>query len=115
MPQSCTDVHQCIGKFLSSLIQTIGPEFQANVELICSIRVLFLSACAILHDHPDHSIQAEATICLQQLHLFMPNFVDLSSLVPTLNVSILLKSMKHSDRLKLFFFSRKTYRVSTCF
>lgn len=37
-----------------------------------------------MQDHQDPLVQAEATSCLQQLHLFAPKHVNLSSLVPTL-------------------------------
>lgn len=78
------DVHQCIGKVLSALITTIGPELQGNTSSICMARQSFLCACAIMQDHQDPLVQAEATGCLQQLHLFAPRHVNLSSLVPTL-------------------------------
>ncbi|KAL3290046.1 hypothetical protein HHI36_023417 [Cryptolaemus montrouzieri] len=84
VPQSYTDVHQCIGKVLSALITTIGPELQGNTASICTARSSFLCACAIMQDHQDPLVQAEATGCLQQLHLFAPKHVNLSSLVPTL-------------------------------
>ena len=81
---SYIDVHQCIGKVLSALITTIGPELQGNTSTICMARSSFLCACAIMQDHQDPLVQAEATGCLQQLHLFAPRHVNLSSLVPTL-------------------------------
>lgn len=51
-------------------------------------RSSFLCACAIMQDHQDPLVQAEATGCLQQLHLFAPRHVNLSSLVPTLCVRL---------------------------
>ncbi|KAK4872023.1 hypothetical protein RN001_016147 [Aquatica leii] len=84
VPQSHIDIHQCIGKVLSGLITTIGPELQGNTTTICMARSSFLCACAIMQDHQDPLVQAEATGCLQQLHLFAPRHVNLSSLVPTL-------------------------------
>lgn len=30
VPQSHVDVHQCIGKVVSALITTVGPELQGN-------------------------------------------------------------------------------------
>lgn len=53
-------------------------------------RSSFLCACAIMQDHQDPLVQAEATGCLQQLHLFAPRHVNLSSLVPTLCVRFTL-------------------------
>ncbi|XP_023717362.1 HEAT repeat-containing protein 5B isoform X2 [Cryptotermes secundus] len=84
VPQSYIDVHQCIGKVLSALITTVGPELQGNTTSICMARSSFLCACAVMQDHQDPLVQAEATACLQQLHLFAPRHVNLSSLVPTL-------------------------------
>lgn len=84
VPQSHVDVHQCIGRVLAALITTIGPELQGNGTSICSVRSNFLCACAVMQAHSDPLVQAEATGCLQQLHLFAPRHVNLSSLVPTL-------------------------------
>ena len=84
VPQSHVDVHQCVGRVLAALITTIGPELQGNSTSICSVRSNFLCACAVMQTHADPLVQAEATGCLQQLHLFAPKHVILSSLVPTL-------------------------------
>lgn len=84
VPQSHVDVHQCIGRVLAALITTIGPELQGNATLTCSIRSNFLCACAVMQSHSDPLVQAEATGCLQQLHLFAPRHLNLASLVPTL-------------------------------
>ncbi|KAK6641234.1 hypothetical protein RUM44_012943 [Polyplax serrata] len=84
VPESFVDVHQSIGKVLSALITAVGPELQGNPTLICTARSSFLCACAIMQDHQDPLVQAEATGCLQQLHLFAPRHVNLSSLVPNL-------------------------------
>lgn len=84
VPQSHVDVHQCIGKVVSALITTVGPELQGNTASVCMARSSFLCACAVMQDHQEPLVQAEATSCLQQLHLFAPRHVNLSSLVPTL-------------------------------
>ncbi|XP_065200390.1 HEAT repeat-containing protein 5B isoform X2 [Planococcus citri] len=84
VPQSHVDVHHCIGKVLSALITVIGPELQGNATATCTARSSFLCACAIMQDHQDPLVQTEATACLQQLHLFTPRHVNLSSFVPTL-------------------------------
>ncbi|XP_065086888.1 HEAT repeat-containing protein 5B isoform X2 [Ochlerotatus camptorhynchus] len=84
VPQSHVDVHQCIGRVLSALITTIGPELQGNGQSICTARSSFLCAAAIMQSHSDPLVQAEATGCLQQLHLFAPRHVNLSTLVPNL-------------------------------
>lgn len=84
VPQSHVDVHQCIGRVLAALITTIGPELQGNATSVCSVRSNFLCACAVMQAHSDPLVQAEATGCLQQLHLFAPRHLNLSSMVPTL-------------------------------
>ncbi|XP_021705387.1 HEAT repeat-containing protein 5B isoform X3 [Aedes aegypti] len=84
VPQSHVDVHQCIGRVLSALITTIGPELQSNGQSISTARSSFLCAAAIMQAHSDPLVQAEATGCLQQLHLFAPRHVNLSTLVPNL-------------------------------
>lgn len=41
-----------------------------------------------MQDHEDPLVQAESTVCLQELHLFTPRHVNLTALVWTLCVSI---------------------------
>lgn len=84
VPQSYVDVHQCIGRVLSAVITTMGPDLQGNTTAISTMRSSFLCACAIMQSHIDPLVQAEATGCLQQLHLFAPRHVNLTSLVPSL-------------------------------
>uniref|UniRef100_T1IQK7 HEAT repeat-containing protein 5A n=1 Tax=Strigamia maritima TaxID=126957 RepID=T1IQK7_STRMM len=69
VPPTNIEVHQCIGKCLSALITAIGPELQGNTNSVCAARSSFLCACAIMQDHSSPLIQAEATACLQQLHI----------------------------------------------
>ncbi|XP_033734296.1 HEAT repeat-containing protein 5B-like isoform X1 [Pecten maximus] len=84
VPPSTVDVHQCLGKCLSALITSIGPELQGNSGSIATARLYCLVCCAIMQDHPDSLVQAEAIACLQQLHMFAPRHVNLTSLVPHL-------------------------------
>ncbi|XP_050534619.1 HEAT repeat-containing protein 5B isoform X3 [Daktulosphaira vitifoliae] len=84
VPHHHADVHQCIGKLISALITTIGPELQGNSASITTARSSFLCACAIMQDHEDPLVQAESTVCLQELHLFTPKHVNLTALVWTL-------------------------------
>ena len=84
VPMSVCDVHQCIGKCLSAMITTIGPELQSDSNSICATRSSLLVACAIMQEHDDFMVQAEAIGCLQQMHMFAPKHVILSSLVPVL-------------------------------
>ncbi|XP_037954233.1 HEAT repeat-containing protein 5B isoform X3 [Teleopsis dalmanni] len=84
VPHSNVDVHQCVGRLLNALITTVGPELQGNAVAVCAMRSSFLCAASIMQAHSDPLVQAEATGCLQQLHLFAPKTVNLSTLVPTL-------------------------------
>lgn len=78
------DVHQCIGKLLSAIITTIGPELQDDAPSLSIIRSLLLVACGIMQEHRDPLVQAEAIGCFQQLHMFACDQIDLSHLVPNL-------------------------------
>uniref|UniRef100_A0A671VGX6 HEAT repeat-containing protein 5B n=1 Tax=Sparus aurata TaxID=8175 RepID=A0A671VGX6_SPAAU len=91
VPPSHTEVHQCLGRCLGALITTVGPELQGNGATISTIRSSCLVGCAIMQDHSDSLVQAAAISCLQQLHMFAPRHVNLSSLVPCLCV-------RHPDR-----------------
>lgn len=57
-----------------------------NSVTISTIRSSCLVGCAIMQDHSDSLVQAAAISCLQQLHMFAPRHVNLSSLVPCLCV-----------------------------
>uniref|UniRef100_A0A8C5MAD1 HEAT repeat-containing protein 5B n=1 Tax=Leptobrachium leishanense TaxID=445787 RepID=A0A8C5MAD1_9ANUR len=88
VPPSHTEVHQCLGRCLGAIITTVGPELQGNGATISTIRSSCLVGCAIMQDHSDSLVQAAAISCLQQLHMFAPRHVNLSSLVPTLCVHL---------------------------
>uniref|UniRef100_A0AAQ5X3I3 HEAT repeat-containing protein 5B n=1 Tax=Amphiprion ocellaris TaxID=80972 RepID=A0AAQ5X3I3_AMPOC len=88
VPPSHTEVHQCLGRCLGALITTVGPELQGNCTTISTIRSSCLVGCAIMQDHSDSLVQAAAISCLQQLHMFAPRHVNLSSLVPCLCVHL---------------------------
>ncbi|XP_034464964.1 HEAT repeat-containing protein 5B isoform X2 [Hippoglossus hippoglossus] len=88
VPPSHTEVHQCLGRCLGALITTVGPELQGNGATISTIRSSCLVGCAIMQDHSDSLVQAAAISCLQQLHMFAPRHVNLSSLVPCLCVHL---------------------------
>ncbi|KAJ3609917.1 hypothetical protein NHX12_022011 [Muraenolepis orangiensis] len=83
VPPSHTEVHQCLGRCLGALITTVG-----NGATISTIRSSCLVGCAIMQDHSDSLVQAAAISCLQQLHMFAPRHVNLSSLVPCLCVHL---------------------------
>ena len=83
-PPSHVEVHQCLGKCLSSLITTLGPELQDTSSSMNSTRKVCLSCCDIIQEHPDAIVQSAAIGCLQQLQLFAPQYVSLTTSVPRL-------------------------------
>ncbi|EJD76264.1 HEAT repeat containing 5B [Loa loa] len=79
-PLANVDVIQCTGKFVSALINTMGPELQL-VGAVEGTRTSFLIASVIMLNNSDPLVQAEAISCLQQLHLFASRHVHLDRLV----------------------------------
>ncbi|XP_040574960.1 HEAT repeat-containing protein 5B [Lepeophtheirus salmonis] len=78
------EVMVCLGRVLSALITTVGPELQGTSTSITTARSSFLVACTILQNHGHSIVEAEAISSLQQLHMFAPSHVDLATLVPNL-------------------------------
>ncbi|XP_052042359.1 LOW QUALITY PROTEIN: HEAT repeat-containing protein 5B-like [Apodemus sylvaticus] len=97
VPPSHTEVHQCLGRCLGATITTVGPELQGNAATISTIRSSCLVGCAITQDHSDSLLQAAAISCLQELHMFAPQHVNLSSLVPSLCVGAALRPAFSQD------------------
>ncbi|KAM5235697.1 HEAT repeat-containing protein 5A [Ctenodactylus gundi] len=88
VPPTHAEVHQSLGHCLNALITTLGPELQGNTASVSTLRTSCLLGCAVMQDHPDCFVQAQAISCLQQLHLFAPRHVNLSSLVSCLCVNL---------------------------
>lgn len=88
-PPFMTEVHQCLGKCIGALITAIGPELQDTSKVMERSRLFCMTACSIMQNHPDSLVQSEAIRCLQQLHLFAPNVVNLNTLVPHLCQNLL--------------------------
>ncbi|XP_072123379.1 HEAT repeat-containing protein 5A isoform X1 [Mobula birostris] len=84
VPPAHVEVHQSLGRCLNALITTLGPELQGNSKCVPLLRTSCLVGCAVMQDNPDCLVQAQAISCLQQLHMFAPRHVNLSSLVPSL-------------------------------
>ncbi|MCL4124784.1 UNVERIFIED_CONTAM: hypothetical protein GTU68_043849 [Idotea baltica] len=84
VPPHSVEVHQCIGKCLQALITTVGPELQGSGSSVVMARSSLLCGCGLVQEHYDPTVQAEAITCLQQMHMFAPRHVNLSSLVPVL-------------------------------
>ncbi|MGH0172346.1 UNVERIFIED_CONTAM: hypothetical protein FKN15_063175 [Acipenser sinensis] len=87
VPPAYVEVHQSLGRCLNALITTLGPELQGSGCSVSSLRTSCLVGCAVMQDNPDCLVQAQAISCLQQLHMFAPRHVNLTSLVPSLCVS----------------------------
>ncbi|XP_014635911.1 PREDICTED: HEAT repeat-containing protein 5A isoform X2 [Ceratotherium simum simum] len=81
VPPTHAEVHQSLGRCLNALITTLGPELQGSSTSVSALRTSCLLGCAVMQDHPDCLVQAQAISCLQQLHMFAPRHVNLSSLV----------------------------------
>ncbi|XP_053080314.1 HEAT repeat-containing protein 5A isoform X6 [Acinonyx jubatus] len=84
VPPTHAEVQQSLGRCLNALITTLGPELQGNSTSISTLRTSCLLGCAVMQDNPDCLVQAQAISCLQQLHMFAPRHVNLSSLVSCL-------------------------------
>ncbi|RNA33832.1 HEAT repeat-containing 5B-like isoform X1 [Brachionus plicatilis] len=87
IPLTNRDVFIGLGKLLSSLITFVGPELQLDQDMCSSC----LITCTVMKQHCDAAINAEAIRCLQQMHLFAPELIDLNSLVPYLLDSLVSK------------------------
>ncbi|XP_063803533.1 HEAT repeat-containing protein 5A isoform X1 [Pseudophryne corroboree] len=92
-PPSHAEVHRSLGRCLSALLNTLGPELQGSGELVASQRNYCLLACSVMQENLDCLVQAQGISCLQQLHMFAPKHVNLASLVPTLCEVLLDNSM----------------------
>ncbi|XP_077675129.1 HEAT repeat-containing protein 5A isoform X3 [Eretmochelys imbricata] len=84
VPPAYAEVHQSLGRCLNALITTLGPELQGSKTAVSALRTSCLLGCAVMQDNPDCLVQAQAISCLQQLHMFAPRHVNLSSLVSCL-------------------------------
>uniref|UniRef100_A0A8D2Q469 HEAT repeat-containing protein 5A n=1 Tax=Varanus komodoensis TaxID=61221 RepID=A0A8D2Q469_VARKO len=87
VPPAYAEVHQSLGRCLNALIATLGPELQ-GITTVSALRASCLLGCAVMQDNPDCLVQAQAISCLQQLHMFAPRHVNLSSLVRCLCVNL---------------------------
>ncbi|XP_066550138.1 HEAT repeat-containing protein 5A isoform X2 [Amia ocellicauda] len=88
VPPAHVEIHQSLGRCLNALITTLGPELQGSGSSVAALRTSCLVGCAVMQDNPDCLVQAQAIACLQQLHMFAPRHVNLTSLVPSLCVNL---------------------------
>ncbi|KAM9294002.1 HEAT repeat-containing protein 5A [Gastrophryne carolinensis] len=87
-PPAYVEVLRSLGHCLSALLNTLGPELQGNGEIMSSQRNSCLLACSLMQENSDCLVQAQGISCLQQLHMFVPRHVNLSSLVPKMCVHL---------------------------
>ena len=52
-----------------------------------------MTACSVMQNNPDALVQAEAIYCLQQLHIFAPDFLNLSIFIPQLCKTLFSKHL----------------------
>nr|XP_046269809.1 HEAT repeat-containing protein 5A isoform X2 [Scatophagus argus] len=81
-PPTHPEVHHSLGRCLHALITCLGPDLQGAAA--SGLRSSCLVGCGVMQAGSDCVVQARAISCLQQLHMFSPPHVDLSSLVPAL-------------------------------
>ena len=88
-PPSLVAVYQCLGRCLSALLTSLGPELQDTSRGMKETREICLTCCAIVQAHPDPIVESAAIACLQQLHIFAPQYVVLPQVVPSLCSNLL--------------------------
>ena len=82
-PPSMVEVLVCLGRLLSGIITTLGPELSLDDPSTSRSRTAVMTAIFIMQS-AGHLVQSEAISSLQQLHMFSPRQTDLASLVPDL-------------------------------
>uniref|UniRef100_H3CA84 HEAT repeat-containing protein 5A n=1 Tax=Tetraodon nigroviridis TaxID=99883 RepID=H3CA84_TETNG len=83
-PPTHPEVHHSLGRCLHALITCLGPDLQGSGDGVSALRSSALVGCEVMQSIPDRLVQSRSISCLQQLHLFCPSQLDLSSLVPAL-------------------------------
>uniref|UniRef100_A0AAY4A7U5 HEAT repeat-containing protein 5A n=1 Tax=Denticeps clupeoides TaxID=299321 RepID=A0AAY4A7U5_9TELE len=83
-PHTHPELHLSLARCLQQIITTLGPDLQGESSGMGALRGACLVASAALQDSADCVLQAQAISCLQQLHLFSPQHLDLAQLVPSL-------------------------------
>ena len=86
-PASLVEVLVCLGRLLSGIITTLGPELSLEDPATARSKSAILTASFIMQS-AGQTVHSEAVSCLQQLQMFSPRQTDLTSLVPDL-VSLL--------------------------
>ncbi|KAF8560997.1 hypothetical protein P879_09582 [Paragonimus westermani] len=90
-PTAMSEIQRSLGRLLSSLITTLGPELQGTGGPITITRHFCFLCCLIMQDSTDSLLQAEAVSCLQRLHMFAPRQAQLSGLTYLCSPHLLLR------------------------
>ncbi|CAN9501938.1 unnamed protein product [Ophioblennius macclurei] len=83
-PPTHPEVHHSLGRCLNGLITCLGPDLQGDGASVAALRSSCLVGCGVMWAGPDCEVQARSVSCLQQLHMFCPQHVILTDLVPAL-------------------------------
>ncbi|KAJ3337225.1 hypothetical protein HDU93_001415 [Gonapodya sp. JEL0774] len=79
-----TDVYPCLARILNALVGVLGPELEATP----SLRSMVLGLYETFRADEDPFVMVEAIRCIQQLILFAPKSLELSSLIPFLQFQL---------------------------
>ncbi|OON22437.1 HEAT repeat protein, partial [Opisthorchis viverrini] len=83
-PSAVSDIQHSLGRLLSALITTLGPELQGSGASVASSRQACWFCCLIMQESSDGMLQAEAVSCLQRLHMFASQQMKMPELVASL-------------------------------
>ena len=71
-PASMVEVLVCLGRLLSGIITTLGPELSLEDPATIRSKSAIITASFIMQS-AGHLVHSEAVSCLQQLHMFSPD------------------------------------------
>ncbi|GAA48430.1 HEAT repeat-containing protein 5A [Clonorchis sinensis] len=83
-PSAVSDIQHSLGRLLSALITTLGPELQGSGPSVTTSRQACWFCCLIMQESSDAMLQAEAVSCLQRLHMFASQQMKMPELVASL-------------------------------
>ncbi|KAJ3190081.1 hypothetical protein HDU85_000372 [Gaertneriomyces sp. JEL0708] len=78
------DVYPAIGRILYALVGVLGPELQ----MLSKVRELCFSLYEELKNEDDEAVVVQAIRCIQHFILFAPKHVDISTLIPFLQLQL---------------------------
>ncbi|KAI9012871.1 armadillo-type protein [Gaertneriomyces semiglobifer] len=78
------DVYPAIGRILYALVGVLGPELQ----MLSKVRELCFSLYEELKNEEDEAVVVQAIRCIQHFILFAPKHVDISRLIPFLQLQL---------------------------